>query len=65
MPEVERLRLPVLCLWGEGDRSALCPELPPAHATMARIGSGHHLGGEYEQIAARILSFPTPAGAQP
>ena len=56
-PEVERLGLPVLCLWGEGDRSALCPELPAVHATTVLIGSGHHLGGEYQEIAAHILSF--------
>lgn len=65
MPEVERLRLPLLCLWGEGDRSALCPELPLAHATTVLIGSGHHLGGEYQQIAAQILSFAAPGAAQP
>jgi len=64
-PEVERLGLPLLCLWGEGDRSALCPELLPAHATTVLIGSGHHLGGEYDQIATHILSFSPQIGAQP
>ena len=57
LPEIERLATPVLCIWGEGDRSTLCPELPASRGTSVRIGDGHHLGGEYEQIASSVLSF--------
>ncbi|MBX5463837.1 MAG: virulence factor family protein, partial [Steroidobacteraceae bacterium] len=44
-------------LYGEGDKDALCPELPAEHATTARIGKGHHLGRDYDAIANRILAF--------
>lgn len=61
LPEIERLRpLPLLCMYGQGDDSALCPALPPQYATVTLIGKGHHLGGEYEAIAERILSFAQP-----
>lgn len=57
MPEIARLPPPVLCLYGEGDKDALCPELPAEQATTVLIGTGHHLGGDYEAIANRILTF--------
>jgi type IV secretory pathway VirJ component len=57
MPQIERLQVPVLCLYGEGDKSALCPDIPPDRATTVRIGEGHHFSGDYEAIARRILSF--------
>jgi type IV secretory pathway VirJ component len=61
LPEIERLsHLPLLCMYGQGDDSALCPALPPQYATVTPIGKGHHLGGEYEAIAERILSFSRP-----
>jgi len=58
MPEIARFPPPaVLCLYGEGDKEALCPELPAEHATTVLIGEGHHLGGDYDAIAGRILAF--------
>jgi len=61
LPEILRLApVPVLCMYGQGDESALCPALPPQSAVVTRIGQGHHLGGKYEVIAADILSFTLP-----
>lgn len=57
MPELEHLGVPLLCLYGEGDKYAICPELPASLATSALIGDGHHLGGDYDAVAQRILSF--------
>jgi type IV secretory pathway VirJ component len=57
MPEIEKLEVPVLCVYGDGDKGALCPELPPERASTARIGTGHHLSGDYTAIADRLLSF--------
>jgi type IV secretory pathway VirJ component len=64
-PEIERLGPPVLCVYGPGDRSTLCPELSSQRVTTAPIGEGHHLGGEYEEIASRILSFSTSQHTNP
>jgi type IV secretory pathway VirJ component len=63
MPEVERLGVPLLCLYGQGDLDVLCPELSE-RATIAVIGKGHHLGRDYTQIAGRILSFTAPTATQ-
>jgi len=65
LPEIELLPpLPLLCMYGQGDDSALCSTLPPQYATVTLIGKGHHLGGKYEVIAERILSF-VQSGVKP
>jgi type IV secretory pathway VirJ component len=57
-PELGRIRqLPVLCLYGEGERDSICPGLPPGMATREQVGTGHHFGGEYATLAERILAF--------
>jgi type IV secretory pathway VirJ component len=56
-PELLALDVPTLCLYGEGDREALCPELPADRVTTSRIGSGHHFSADYTALADRILRF--------
>jgi type IV secretory pathway VirJ component len=57
-PELLRIpHLPVLCLYGEGEKDSICPGLPPAAATREQVGTGHHFGGEYATLAERILAF--------
>jgi type IV secretory pathway VirJ component len=42
LPEVERLRgTPVLCIYGRGDRHAICPELDPSLARPVQRDGGH------------------------
>lgn len=61
LPEIQRLQpLPVLCVYGAGDFSSLCPALPDQYATVMLIGRGHHVGGRYELLAERILAFAPP-----
>lgn len=56
-PELARLQgLPMLCLFGEGERDTLCPQLAGKGVTSVQIGRGHHLGGEYGEIARRIVA---------
>jgi type IV secretory pathway VirJ component len=57
-PELGRIaHLPVLCLYGEGEKDSICPALPQAVATREQVGTGHHFGGEYATLAERILAF--------
>ncbi len=49
---------PVQCLYGAGDQETTGPGLS-GKLTRERIGKGHHVSGEYAQIAARILAFAT------
>ena len=45
LPEVERLRgTPVLCIYGRGDRHAICPELDPTLARPVLRQGGHAVG---------------------
>ncbi len=57
-PELGRItHLPVLCLYGEGEKDSICPRLPAGVATREQVGTGHHFGGEYATLAERILAF--------
>jgi len=48
---------PVLCIYGEGEQDSICPSLPADHVTREQVGTGHHFGGEYAQLADRIVAF--------
>ncbi len=62
-PEVAALaRVPVLCLYGEGESDSICPGLPAgAFLTREQVGKGHHFSGEYATLADRILAFARAA----
>jgi type IV secretory pathway VirJ component len=63
-PEVQRIRdVPVLCLYGRGERDSPCPSLPPATASSVRIGTGHHFGEEYSSLAEQIAAFAARSGS--
>jgi type IV secretory pathway VirJ component len=49
--------VPVLCLYGEGESDALCPQLPAERVKIGTVGKGHHFGGDYDAIAASVLAF--------
>lgn len=46
----------VLCLYGSDDADALCPHVPSGGARVARLPGDHHVGGDYDGVAARVLS---------
>ena len=55
-PEATKLAAAdTLCVYGEDEKDSLCPELAPAHAQTIPLAGGHHFGGEYGALAARIL----------
>lgn len=57
LPDASRLSAATtLCLYGEGDRDALCPDLPTESATAEELPGGHHFNGAYDELAARILA---------
>jgi type IV secretory pathway VirJ component len=56
-PEVEKLRgLPILCIYGRDESDSLCPTLDASLATLLPQDGGHHFGGAYDAIVARILA---------
>ena len=46
----------VICLYGEGDKDTICPDLT-GKVTRLPVGKGHHFSGEYTSIADDILAF--------
>jgi type IV secretory pathway VirJ component len=56
-PEVEKLRgMPILCIYGRDEADSLCPTLDTELATLMPQDGGHHFGGAYDTIVARILA---------
>ena len=57
-PELAALpRLPLLCIYGEGESDSICPQLTAAWMVREQVGKGHHFSGEYATLADRILAF--------
>jgi type IV secretory pathway VirJ component len=44
-----------LCIYGADEHDSLCPQLVPGEARVLALPGGHHLGGDYDALAARIL----------
>ncbi len=61
-PEAAKLAAArTLCIYGQDERDSLCPQLAPAHVQAVPLVGGHHFGGEYGALAARILAaIPSP-----
>jgi type IV secretory pathway VirJ component len=56
-PEPAAIEAPVLCIYGAGESTTSCPPAQNGRVHGARIGSGHHFGGDYSAIADQILAF--------
>jgi type IV secretory pathway VirJ component len=56
-PELAAINVPVLCIYGEGESTTICPSAQSGRVRGERIGSGHHFGGDYADIADHILAF--------
>jgi type IV secretory pathway VirJ component len=65
-PELANLSsAPVLCIYGQGEKDSICPSLPGTRIRAEEVGSGHHFGGEYDELADKILEFAKTAKPQP
>jgi type IV secretory pathway VirJ component len=61
-PELANLgTTPVLCIFGAGETDSICPGLHAPRVSSEQVGTGHHFGGEYAQLADRILAFAKSA----
>jgi type IV secretory pathway VirJ component len=55
-PEARKLlAADTLCVYGQDEKDSLCPQLAPAHVRALPLAGGHHFGGDYDVLAARIL----------
>jgi type IV secretory pathway VirJ component len=60
-PEVARLpAAKTLCVYGDKDEDALCPDLPANEGVRRiRLPGDHHFGGDYDRLAEVILKGGT------
>jgi type IV secretory pathway VirJ component len=55
-PEIRRLAgLRVLCFRGDHEEDSACSQLAPGEAENVVLSGGHHFGGDYGAVAARLL----------
>ena len=56
-PEIEAIRVPVLCLYGEDESHTVCPMLTGAHIRKIGLPGGHHMDRDYDAVASSVLDF--------
>lgn len=56
MPEFAKLSsLPVVCVYGAAEDDSACPDLSTSNVKQFKTSGGHHLGSEFEAVAAAIV----------
>jgi type IV secretory pathway VirJ component len=56
LPEVERLKVPFLCVYAHEDTATLCPRLDRERYKVIELPGGHHFDGDYSRLAATLLA---------
>lgn len=58
LPELDRMPdVPLLCMYGKGDKSEACSAIDRPHARTVALASGHRLNAVTAEVRQRILSF--------
>lgn len=55
VPEVERLTVPVTCVFGADESDSACRSLKGPHVKAVTVGEGHHFGNDYARVVQLIL----------
>jgi type IV secretory pathway VirJ component len=55
-PEIEKLKgMDILCIYGAGDKTSVCPRLDKGLAKVVRIDGGHAVGANVEPVVKAVL----------
>ncbi len=71
IPEVERLNVPVTCVFGADESDSACRSLKGPHVQAVAVGKGHHFSNDYRRVVELILRqgeggrLPSPEPAVP
>jgi type IV secretory pathway VirJ component len=64
-PELDGISSPpVMCIFGDGEKDSLCPELSKSRVRIVRVDGGHHFGGDYERLSRLILKELPPSAVR-
>ena len=55
LPEVRKLAVPFLCIYGADEDDTICPKLAGGTAKVTKLPGGHHFDGDYPKLASTIL----------
>jgi type IV secretory pathway VirJ component len=58
-PEIERIRVPVLCIYGMDEKYTVCPKLTGSQIQKVELPGGHHMDEDYDAVAAPVLAMVT------
>jgi type IV secretory pathway VirJ component len=63
-PEIERLGIPVTCVYGSDELESVCRLVRTTTSGVrpVTLGEGHHFSGQYDRLVRIILREETPAG---
>lgn len=60
-PEVAKLaHQNILCVYGQEDEDALCPQLNPKAFRLVELPGSHHFNGDYDRLAQTLLDALQP-----
>lgn len=54
-PEIERMGLATLCLYGQDEKDSVCREVTAPWIKKEMLSGGHHFNGDYTALVQRIL----------
>jgi type IV secretory pathway VirJ component len=55
VPEIERLSVPVTCVFPNDEPDSICRAVKGSQIRSVAVGRGHHFGGEYDRLVELIL----------
>jgi type IV secretory pathway VirJ component len=54
-PEVARITMPVVCVYGTEETDSACLTMHGPHFRPEPVGTGHHFGGNYDRLVELIV----------
>ena len=57
IPEIEKMRAPVTCIYGSDEIDSGCRLLKGQRVTEEAVGKGHHFSGDYDGSLYRFSSL--------
>jgi type IV secretory pathway VirJ component len=64
-PEIEKMHgVDAFCLYGSGEADDPCHAMAGDTLKAEEVGTGHHFGGEYSELAAAMLAHAGLANSE-